>query len=91
MLRRFFNMYILKEMNSGKFFNIKEGLTSKIENSTNLILLAPILGFICYILNWVNAPKRYFVIRKVWMPSVRIDATIIPSVLKKYLSDKDEE
>lgn len=89
MLRRFFDVYILKEMNSGKFLNVKDGLVDRLENGSNLFLIAWTLPFICKLVNW-NSNKYYFVIKKVWMPNVRIDATIVPDLYKKYFDNKDK-
>lgn len=89
MLRKLFDVFLLKEMNSGKFLNIKKGFVKKMEEGTNFVLISPLLPFFCFLTNWYNK-KYYFIIKRVCMPVVKIDATITPDLMKKYFN-KDKE
>lgn len=88
MLRKFFDVYILKEMNTGKFVNIRKGFVNKLEEGSNFFIIAWSLPFICKIVNWYNN-KYYFIVKRTWMPNIRIDATITPDLMKRYF-DKDK-
>ena len=93
MLRKFFNVYTIYDKKNNEYLS-RYGFTSNLNEIGNFILLLPILGLICGFLNFGYNGKRELRIKKIWMPTVKIDATIYTGILKdmsEYLNTQKVE
>lgn len=93
MLRKFFNVYAIYDKKNNQYLS-RYGFTDDVNEMGNFILLLPILWAICGALNFGYNGRRNIRIRKIWMPTVKIDATIYPFMLKDmsgYLNKFEQE
>jgi len=88
MLRKFFNVYAIYENKSKTYVTKRLGSSKDINEAGNFLLLAPFLRLICWI---ISNPSHEYRIKKIWMPTVRIDATITASILKHFYEEEGKE
>ena len=90
MLRKFFDVYAIYDNKSGEYFSV-DGFTKDVNKIANLVLFFPILWLIVKLMNWEYRGERKLRIKKMWMPTVKIDATIYPHVLKKIFEESENK
>lgn len=84
LLRMFWDVYLIKDIGENKFVKINKDkieYVDKPEDGTNFILVKFILNPVISYFN-KRQNKRYFKVKRMWMPVVRIDASIKPSLYK---------
>lgn len=88
MLRKFFDVFTIYDDNNKQYMKQWGGFTADINKCGNFILVYPLAKIICLLGN-INK-KNALRVRRIWMPTVKIDATIHPYIAKYILENPDE-
>lgn len=91
MIRKFFNVYALYDVRNKMYLEgDRMNLTKDINKAGNFLLFAPVMGLFIKYLDWRFDYDTSFICKKIWMPTVKIDATIYPNVLGRFDNDDKE-